>query len=291
MSSTPSIQIFGCVGSTADLIAQSLTQPAAPAPVLQAAPAPWPVLGLKHTIYDPVTDIRSCTSDFTADIPVARTRGLLPPQLEAEYQIERFCCYQKDYEPWHSVRVASGQTFEAYVGHLRQDPNQKVFIKHCNPGSNIQVQQEVEQILKYPDHHNNGGKPLAWTPAPVSLGVLGEGCETDYPQHWQLTAGKTWRQFTDEAMFAVYNYYPGGELSDFIDDRTKCPAGEDRARELMVPIIECIFELHRAGIAHRDLKPQNIMVNEYLEVDENGNSFMKEEFMMIDLGLARVTAA
>jgi len=151
MSSTPSIQIFGCVGSTADLIAQSLTQPAAPAPVLQAAPAPWPVLGLKHTIYDPVTDIRSCTSDFTADIPVARTRGLLPPQLEAEYQIERFCCYQKDYEPWHSVRVASGQTFEAYVGHLRQDPNQKVFIKHCNPGSNIQVQQEVEQILKYPD--------------------------------------------------------------------------------------------------------------------------------------------
>ena len=65
----------------------------------------------------------------------------------------------------------------------------------------------MEQILKYPDHHNNGGKPLAWTPAPVSLGVLGEGCETDYPQHWQLTAGKTWRQFTDEAMFAVYNYY------------------------------------------------------------------------------------
>merc|ERR1712166_988254 len=30
------------------------------------------------------------------------------------------------------------------------------------------------------------------------------------------------------------------------------------------------------------------MVNECLEVDENGNSFMKEEFMMIDLGLARV---
>ena len=44
-------------------------------------------------------------------------------------------------------------------------------------------------------------------------------------------------------------------------------------------------------LVYRDLKPQNIMVNEYLEVDENGNSFMKEEFMMIDLGLARVRTA
>ena len=125
--------------------------------------------------------------------------------------------------------MASGQTFEAYVGYLKADPTKKVFIKHCNPNSNVSVQQEVSacahqfcladansvqvrETQRYPDHHNNGGKPIDWTAEPVPLAPLGSGCEADYPQHWhsaqatRATRAKTWRTFTDAAMFVVYKY-------------------------------------------------------------------------------------
>ena len=54
----------------------------------------------------------------------------------------------------------------------------------------------------------------------------------------------------------VLEYAQGGSLLDFLKNKI----GRDEKRKLLAEIIEGVSYLHEKGIAHRDLKLENVLV-------------------------------
>ena len=53
-------------------------------------------------------------------------------------------------------------------------------------------------------------------------------------------------------------YLPGGELFDYISD--KCGLTEKKARKMFSQLVSTISYCHKNGVAHRDLKLENILL-------------------------------
>ncbi|XP_065058731.1 maternal embryonic leucine zipper kinase-like isoform X2 [Rhopilema esculentum] len=77
---------------------------------------------------------------------------------------------------------------------------------------------------------------------------------------------------TEEDIFMVMEYLPGGELFDYIVTKEKLT--ESEARRFFRQIIAAVAFMHEKGLAHRDLKPENMLL------DESNN------VKLIDFGLA-----
>jgi serine/threonine protein kinase len=67
---------------------------------------------------------------------------------------------------------------------------------------------------------------------------------------------------SDDGLGLVMPYYPAGDLSKYIKTvRPKARAlTESVARILFTQLVKTFQELHKAGIVHRDLKLENILV-------------------------------
>jgi hypothetical protein len=76
--------------------------------------------------------------------------------------------------------------------------------------------------------------------------------------------------------FIVMEYVEGKSLGDLLKEQGKIPAPE--AVRIGIEILGALQEAHQNGIVHRDVKPENIMI------DTSGSS------RLADLGLARVIA-
>jgi serine/threonine protein kinase len=80
----------------------------------------------------------------------------------------------------------------------------------------------------------------------------------------------------DEEWLSIYismEYVPGEDLKSFI--RRSGHLNEAKALALARQIAEGLAEAHRMGVVHRDLKPQNVMI------DREGNA------KIMDFGIAR----
>lgn len=77
----------------------------------------------------------------------------------------------------------------------------------------------------------------------------------------------------DGTSFITMEFVPGENLKSFIKRIGKLPEG--KAVAIAKQICEGLGEAHRLGVTHRDLKPQNIMI------DEEGNA------RIMDFGIAR----
>lgn len=70
--------------------------------------------------------------------------------------------------------------------------------------------------------------------------------------------------------YIVIEYVNGKTLKDIIRDRQRLP--EDVAAQIAIRILSALQHAHQAGIIHRDIKPQNILVNQqgYIKVSDFG---------------------
>lgn len=63
----------------------------------------------------------------------------------------------------------------------------------------------------------------------------------------------------DDNFYIVMEYMPGGDVFDRIVERTHYT--EKDARDLVKTLLKATASLHKVGIAHRDLKPQNLLLS------------------------------
>ncbi|MEV4258050.1 protein kinase, partial [Spirillospora sp. NPDC049652] len=85
-------------------------------------------------------------------------------------------------------------------------------------------------------------------------------------------------QRTDgEHVFLVMEYVPGRTLRDLLAERGRI--GPREALTLMQPVLAALGAAHRAGMVHRDVKPENVLIT------EDGQA------KVADFGLARAESA
>ncbi len=67
-------------------------------------------------------------------------------------------------------------------------------------------------------------------------------------------------QGTDKGhVFLAMEYVPGRTLRDLLTERTRL--GPRQALELVQPVLAALGAAHRAGLVHRDVKPENVLLN------------------------------
>jgi len=81
-----------------------------------------------------------------------------------------------------------------------------------------------------------------------------------------------------EYIYIVLEYLAGGDLFTYLDKRD-FKITEDRARAIAHQIAVAVYYLHNYGIAHRDLKLENILM-----VDASDDSQLK----LVDFGLSKI---
>lgn len=82
-----------------------------------------------------------------------------------------------------------------------------------------------------------------------------------------------------DLVFLAMQLVDGPTLRDVIEHRT--PASARQALTLMVPVAEALAEAHHRGLVHRDVKPENVLI------DQGRHNGIK----VVDFGLARAISA
>jgi serum/glucocorticoid-regulated kinase 2 len=75
---------------------------------------------------------------------------------------------------------------------------------------------------------------------------------------------------TEDKVFFVMNFVRGGELFNLLSKERRF--GEEKAKFYAIQIVLAIGYLHKQGIIYRDIKPENILINEdgYLALTDFG---------------------
>ena len=83
-----------------------------------------------------------------------------------------------------------------------------------------------------------------------------------------------------DTVFLVMEYVPGHTLRDVV--RKEAPMPPRRALALLEPVVSALGAAHRAGLIHRDVKPENVLI-----ADEAHGGRIK----VADFGLAKAVSA
>lgn len=81
----------------------------------------------------------------------------------------------------------------------------------------------------------------------------------------------------DDIAFIVMQYVPGASLKDYIRDHA--PLSVDESVEFTRQILDGLAAIHEAGIIHRDIKPQNVLMSN------------QRLLKLTDFGIARLESA
>lgn len=84
----------------------------------------------------------------------------------------------------------------------------------------------------------------------------------------------------DGTVFLAMEYVPGRTLRDVI--REDAPLTPARALALVEPVLAALAAAHRAGLVHRDVKPENVLI---------GEGFDTTTVKVADFGLAKAVSA
>ena len=100
-------------------------------------------------------------------------------------------------------------------------------------------------------------------------------------QHPNVAALFDFSTLEDGAHYMVWEYIEGTNLHELIEQRG--PLSPRYAARLAVQALQGLDAIHRAGIVHRDVSPENLMITR----DDEG----LERVKIIDLGIAKSSAA
>jgi beta-lactam-binding protein with PASTA domain len=84
----------------------------------------------------------------------------------------------------------------------------------------------------------------------------------------------------DGTVFLAMEHVPGHTLRDVI--RKEAPMAPGRALALLEPVVSALAAAHRAGLVHRDVKPENVLI-----ADDSAGGAVK----VADFGLAKAVSA
>jgi serine/threonine-protein kinase len=87
----------------------------------------------------------------------------------------------------------------------------------------------------------------------------------------------------DGTVFLVMEYVPGHTLRDVV--RKEAPMPPSRAVALLEPVVSALAAAHRAGLIHRDVKPENVLIA------DDGASGTAGRIKVADFGLAKAVSA
>ena len=79
----------------------------------------------------------------------------------------------------------------------------------------------------------------------------------------------------DGGLFLIMEYVEGQGLDDFIKAQ-EAPISIERAKKLMIQIVEAFIYAHKSGIVHRDVKPSNILITS------------DDQIKVLDFGIAKL---
>ena len=99
--------------------------------------------------------------------------------------------------------------------------------------------------------------------------------------HHNIVKFYSWYE-TRNHLWIIYEYCSGGDLYNMIEQDKKLP--EDTVRKFAYELIEGLSYLHSQGIVFCDLKPQNVLINEYsiLKLADFGFSKKIQEMSSFD---------
>lgn len=80
--------------------------------------------------------------------------------------------------------------------------------------------------------------------------------------------------------YMAMDYCPGQSLKDILNGRDAIPPG--KVLEIIIQVLDVLEEAHNLGIVHRNLKPDNIMIQK----DRDGK---KDLVKVLDFGIAKIT--
>ena len=90
--------------------------------------------------------------------------------------------------------------------------------------------------------------------------------------------------YANETAYIVMEFIDGISLKDYLKEKGGRLTDEE-ALKIMKPVLEALVQVHKAGIIHRDISPDNIMLTFQ---DENVHNQI-ESVKLIDFGAARMT--
>lgn len=95
--------------------------------------------------------------------------------------------------------------------------------------------------------------------------------------HPNVVAIYDWGETEDDSYYLVMEWVPGGTLKELIDREGPLPA--ERAAGIAIQTARALEVAHREGMVHRDIKPQNILIDGFGDVK------------VTDFGIARAMTA
>jgi serine/threonine protein kinase len=141
------------------------------------------------------------------------------------------------------------------------------------------TREQREVILKFPHprvtadaHYRRAFVREAWVGAQVRSPYVGETIE--------LTAGRQTR------LYSVMPYYPGHTLETRL--LRQPPVSLDEGTAIGITLAKAVYALNRLRIIHRDIKPDNVMLEATPSRYAAGSNVSGWTLKLLDLGVARL---